>query len=106
MLHFRNTLQLPKPRKTPMRIPGTVDLVLNQKPRTIWSIPPDAMVFDAIRLMSEKNIGALLVMQGDRLVGMLSERDYTRKVILRGKSSKTTAVHEIISSPVISVGPN
>lgn len=89
-----------------MHISGTIDSLLNQKPRTIWSVPPDSTVFDAIRLMSEKNVGALLVMQGDRLVGMLSERDYTRKVILRGKSSKTTAVREIISTPVISVGPN
>lgn len=89
-----------------MHISGTIDSLLNQKPRNIWSVPPDSTVFDAIRLMSEKNVGALLVMQGERLVGMLSERDYTRKVILRGKSSKTTAVREIISTPVISVGPN
>jgi CBS domain-containing protein len=89
-----------------MQIPGTIDSLLTQKSSTIWSVPPNVMVFDAIRLMSEKNIGALLVMEGERLVGMLSERDYTRKIILRGKSSKTTPVREIISTRVISVSPD
>lgn len=88
-----------------MHIPGTIDSLLNQKSASIWSVPPDATVFDAIRLMSEKNVGALLVMEGSQLVGMISERDYTRKVVLKGKASKTTAVREIISSPVISVEP-
>ncbi|HWF17769.1 MAG TPA: CBS domain-containing protein [Verrucomicrobiae bacterium] len=88
-----------------MHVSGTVDLLLNEKSPTLWSVSPGATVFDAIRLMSEKNIGALLVMEGERLVGMMSERDYTRKVILKGKSSKTTAVREIISTPVISVDP-
>src|SRR5262249_44942930 len=63
----------------------------------------NSTVFDAIQLMSDKNIGALLVMESDKLVGMFSERDYTRKVILKGKSSKATSVREIISTPVISV---
>ena len=85
-----------------MHIPGTIDSILNQKPPTTWTVPPDATVFDAIRLMSDKNIGALPVMDGEQLVGMFSERDYTRKVILRGKSSKSTAVGEIISQPVVS----
>ena len=88
-----------------MHISGTIDALLNHKSPMIWSVAPDATVFDAIRLMSDRNIGALLVMEGKRLVGMFSERDYTRKVILRGKSSKTTAVREIISAPVISVDP-
>jgi CBS domain-containing protein len=89
-----------------MHIAGTIDSLLNEKCSTLWSVSPAATVFDAIRLMAEKNIGALLVMEGQRLVGMISERDYTRKVILRGKSSKTTPVREIISAPVISVEPN
>ena len=88
-----------------MRITGNIDCLLSQKQSLTWSVPPDATVFDAIQLMSDKNIGALLVMDGDRLLGMFSERDYTRKVILKGKSSKSTAVKEIISSPVISVEP-
>ena len=86
-----------------MHIPGTIDSLLNHKAPAVWSVAPDATVFDAIKLMSEKNIGALPVMDGGKLVGMFSERDYTRKVVLKGKSSKSTAVNEIISTPVISV---
>jgi CBS domain-containing protein len=89
-----------------MHIPGTIDSLLQQKNHALWSVSPDATVFDAIQLMSDKNIGALPVMRGGELVGMFSERDYTRKVILKGKSSKSTAVREIISTPIISVGPN
>jgi CBS domain-containing protein len=87
-----------------MHIPGTIDSLLKMKQLPVWSVQPEATVFDAIRLMSDKNIGALPVMNGDRLVGMFSERDYTRKVVLKGKSSKATAVREIISTPVVSVG--
>jgi CBS domain-containing protein len=88
-----------------MHIPGTIDTLLNHKQPAIWSVAPDTMVYDAIQMMSEKNIGALPVMEGQRLVGMFSERDYTRKVYLKGKSSKSTAVKEIVSMPVISVSP-
>lgn len=88
-----------------MNITGTIDSILRQKNAAIWSVPPDSTVFDAISLMSQKNIGALLVVQDAKLVGIFSERDYTRKVILKGKSSKTTAVREIVSTPVISVEP-
>jgi CBS domain-containing protein len=63
------------------------------------------MVYEAIQLMSQRNVGALVVMEGDRLEGVVSERDYTRKVVLRGKSSKETAVRNIISQPVITVTP-
>jgi CBS domain-containing protein len=87
-----------------MHIPGTIDSLLKMKPYPVWSVHPDATVFDAIQLMSDKNIGALPVMNGDQLMGMFSERDYTRKVVLKGKSSKATAVREIISTPVVSVG--
>ncbi len=88
-----------------MNITGTIASILHEKGTTVWSVPPNSTVFDAIQLMSERNIGALLVMENERLVGVFSERDYTRKVILKGKSSKTTAVGEIISTPVISVEP-
>ena len=71
----------------------------------IWSVTPDSMVFDAIELMSDRNIGAVLVMEDETLVGILSERDYTRKVMLKGKASKETPVREIMTSPVIGVGP-
>ena len=83
-----------------------VGAILQNKGRSIWSIDPGQTVFEAIKLMAHKNIGALLVMSGEKLVGVLSERDYTRKIALRGKSSKDTLVREIISTPVISVTPN
>jgi CBS domain-containing protein len=88
-----------------MNITGTVDAVLQHKSHQLWSVPPDATVFDAIQLMADKNIGALLVMSGERLVGVFSERDYTRKIALKGKSSKHTPVNEVVSSPIISVPP-
>jgi CBS domain-containing protein len=86
-----------------MQISGTIDSVLNNKTPAIWSVQPEATVFNAIKMMSDKNIGALLVMNCERLIGIFSERDYTRKVVLKGKSSKATAVREIISEQVISV---
>ena len=70
----------------------------------VHSIGPDAPVIDAIRLMAERRIGALLVMEGERLAGILSERDYARKVVLQGRSSKDTPVHAIMTAQVISVG--
>ena len=82
---------------------GTISEILNQKGTNVWSISPEATVFEAIQFMAEKNIGALLVVQRGSLIGILSERDYTRKVALRGKSSRQTAVKEIISGRVISV---
>ncbi|MDB6122482.1 MAG: hrp [Pedosphaera sp.] len=86
-----------------MNISGTIDSILNLKGTNVWSVHPDSTVFEAVKLMADKNVGALLVMDGERLVGIFSERDYTRKVVLRGKSSRETAVKEIISAPVISV---
>jgi CBS domain-containing protein len=82
-------------------ITGTIDEILQQKPGQLWTISPDATVFDAIELMADKNIGALLVMADGRLLGVVSERDYTRKVALKGKSSRDTRVREIISAPLI-----
>jgi CBS domain-containing protein len=86
-------------------IAGTIDDILQHKPVELWRISPDATVFDAIQLMAEKNIGALLVMSGNGLFGVVSERDYTRKVALKGKSSRDTQVKEIVSTPVISATP-
>ncbi len=85
---------------------GTISEILNQKGANVWSILPEATVFEAIQLMADKNIGALLVVTHGKLIGILSERDYTRKVALRGKSSKQTAVKEIISGRVITVTPS
>ncbi|MBI3877770.1 MAG: CBS domain-containing protein [Verrucomicrobia bacterium] len=88
-----------------MKPTGSVSMILGDKRREVWSIPPSATVFEAIQMMAEKNVGALLVMEGERLVGVISERDYTRKVALKGKSSRETKVAEILSSHVISVAP-
>ncbi len=84
---------------------GTIAEILEHKGHQIWSISPSATVFDAIQMMSDKNIGALLVIEADRLVGILTERDYTRKIALKGKSSKQTAVREILSGEIISATP-
>ena len=88
-----------------MTIVGNVSAVLNQKGSQVWSVSPDATVFDAIELMAEKNVGALLVMERAKLVGIVSERDYTRKVALKGKASKQTLVSEIMYCPVIAATP-
>ena len=86
-----------------MEISGTISAILREKGGAIHSISPDATVYDAIEIMADRNIGALLVMTGQRLVGVVSERDYTRKIALKGKQSKQTPVSEIMLSPVISV---
>ena len=83
----------------------TVFHLLNDKGRDVWSIAPDATVYEAIELISQKGIGALVVMEGERLVGIISERDYTRKVILKGKSSKKTRVREVMSLQVVCARP-
>jgi CBS domain-containing protein len=88
-----------------MIISGTIDAILKNKTADLWSIPPETTVFEAIRLMSEKNIGAVLVTDDHKLVGIVSERDYTRKVALKGRSSKETAVREIISTPAPIASP-
>ncbi len=90
-----------------MEITGTISSVLSLKPNPgiVWSISPDETVFRAIELLAEKNVGALLVMEGEKLLGILSERDYTRKVALHGKNSKETLVGEIISTNIITVTP-
>jgi signal-transduction protein with cAMP-binding, CBS, and nucleotidyltransferase domain len=81
----------------------TIGAVLKQKPRQVWSTPPDASVYECIETMAEKQVGALLVMQQGALLGIVSERDYARKVILQGRLSKETSVSEIMTSPVTTV---
>lgn len=82
---------------------GLVKNLLERKGNQVWSVSPDVTVYDALILMAEKRIGALLVLEQEKLVGVFSERDYARKVILRGKSSKETKVSEIMSSKVFYV---
>jgi CBS domain-containing protein len=84
---------------------GTISAILNGKNGTVWSVSPETTVYEAIQLMADKNIGALPVVDGQRLVGIFSERDYTRKVVLRGKSSRDTFVREILSPKVQTVSP-
>lgn len=82
----------------------TLQQILNQKESNdIWSVPPTNTVFEAIQVMADKRAGALLVMDGDKLEGIISERDYAREVILKGRSSKKTLVGEIMSAQVITV---
>ena len=79
--------------------------LLDRKGRAIYSVKPDDPVLEAIRVMADRHVGALLVMEGARLVGIVSERDYARKIILKGRSSADTPVSQIMSSPVLTVGP-
>jgi CBS domain-containing protein len=81
----------------------TIGMVMKQKTGPIASIMPDASVYSAIEMMAERQVGALLVMEANVLIGIISERDYARKVILQGRSSKDTQVSEIMSSPVLTV---
>ncbi len=74
--------------------------ILAVKGRNVWAIEPDATVYDAMRRMADKEVGALLVLEGDKLRGIVSERDYARKVILQGRSSRTTLVSEIMTARV------
>jgi CBS domain-containing protein len=81
----------------------TVGQLLQAKGRAIWAVKPDDSVYDALTLMAARNIGAVLVMEGDLLVGIMSERDYARKVILQGKTSRETLVREIMTPKVVCV---
>jgi CBS domain-containing protein len=83
-----------------------ISSLLYQKTSRVWCIAPEAMVFDAIKFMAEKNIGALPVMSGGKLLGIFTERDYTRKIALAGKSSRETAVFEILSEECVTVSPD
>jgi CBS domain-containing protein len=84
----------------------TVRNILEAKGTAVWTVEPETLVFDALTLMAEKNIGALLVIKDNALVGIFSERDYARKIVLKGSTSHTAAVKEIMTQSVILVGPD
>ncbi len=84
----------------------TIRHMLEVKGHDIWSVAPGASVFDALRMMSDKDIGAVLVLDGEQIVGIMSERDYARKVVLLGKTSRETRVNEIMSSKVFTIHPD
>lgn len=89
-----------------MEITTPISSILDEKGSRVWSIGPDATVFEAISLMAEKNIGALAVLKDDRLLGTISERDYTRKVVLLGRSSQQTPVSDIMTRELVTVSPH
>ncbi|TQM17553.1 CBS domain protein [Pseudoxanthomonas sp. 3HH-4] len=84
----------------------TVRQLLGSKTPEVFSVSPDASVLDAIKLMAEKGVGAVLAMQGERLCGIVSERDYARKVVLQGRSSSNTPVRDIMTAKVVTVRPD
>lgn len=88
-----------------MDVSGTISAILAHKPRDIFTVSPDATVYEAVEMMAERNVGAVLVMKDDQLVGLFSERDYTRKVMLRGKKSRETQVAEIMSTHLTVIPP-
>jgi len=89
-----------------MDVSGTIDAILGQKNREVYFITPEATVFEAVEMMASKNVGALLVLRDQRLIGMISERDYTRKVMLHGKRSRETRVEEIMSTELSVTHPH
>lgn len=89
-----------------MEITGKVGTLLRNKSGEVWSLDPSASVYDAIRLMAEKSVGALLVMRDGKLAGIVSERDYARKIVLQGRHSQDTPVSDIMTSNVITVTPS
>lgn len=88
-----------------MKTSHPISSLLHVKAAALWAVPPEATVFEAIKLMAEKNIGALLVMSGGQLRGIFTERDYTRKVALLGKTSKETQVSAVLTSNILTVTP-
>jgi CBS domain-containing protein len=88
-----------------VKVTGTVRSILKHKGSEVWFVTPDQTVYEAIERMADKAVGALIVISDGKLAGIISERDYARKVILKGRSSRTTLVKEIMTSPVIFVAP-
>jgi CBS domain-containing protein len=88
-----------------MRVVDPVSFILRKKGTDVWSVPSDATVYDAMQMMADKDVGALLIMDGSEFVGVVSERDYARKVILQGRSSKETPVREIATETLITITP-
>jgi CBS domain-containing protein len=88
-----------------VKLHDSVALVLAHKGSEVYSVSPDATVYEALEKLAERDIGALLVMKGSDLVGIFSERDYARQVVLKGRFSRETMVHEVMSSPVLTVTP-
>lgn len=89
-----------------MQTTGSISEILQSKPAELWCVDADATVYDAIQMMADKNIGALLVLERASLIAVMTERDYTRKVTLLGRSSRDTRVREIVSRPVIATTRN
>jgi CBS domain-containing protein len=89
-----------------MRDTSTVRQLLQSKGNDVWFVPPGSTVYEALQVMADKDVGALLVMENGRLVGIFSERDYARRVILEGKSSKTASVDDLMARRVVTVSPD
>jgi CBS domain-containing protein len=88
-----------------MKLLVPIRTLLARKGGQVWSIKPEATVYDAIEMLADRGVGALVVLEGEKLAGVISERDYARKVILKGKSSKDTRVNEIMTREVVTVSP-
>ena len=84
----------------------TIRLLLKQKNKETWSLNPTTKVFEALQIMAQKDIGAMPVMEGSKLVGIFSERDYARKVILKGKASKNIPVREVMTTELVVISPD
>lgn len=89
-----------------MKVCDPVSLILRKKGGTVWSVPAKTTVYAAIEMMADKEVGALLVVDDGRLHGIITERDYARKVVLMGRSSKETPVSEILSEPLLTIAPD
>ena len=89
-----------------MNLDHPIELILREKGSTVYTVSPGATIYEALVIMADKRIGALVVMDGERLVGMFSERDYARKVVLAGRSSREMKVQEIMSAEVLTVDPH